>query len=76
MLTPVGLFPIACTGLNINELIEGAKEQRLRSLECDFEKNISYLYAAIRNILYKKGKTIEILSNFDDKLYFLGEWWR
>ncbi len=76
VLTPVGLLPIACADINIRDLIKGAKSQRERSLECDLEKNMSYKYAAIRNILYRKGKRIEILSDFDYKMFFLGEWWR
>lgn len=76
VLTPVGLFPIACAGINIHDLIAGAKAQRKQTLECDLESNISYKYAAIRNILYRKGKAIEILSNFDYKLLYISEWWK
>jgi glucose-6-phosphate isomerase len=76
VLTPVGLLPIACAGINIRELLSGARAQREASSECDLEKNISYKYAAIRNILHRKGKSIEILSDFDYRFYFFGEWWR
>lgn len=76
VLTPVGLLPIACAGINIRDLIEGAAEQRQESLLCDLGSNISYKYAAIRNILYRRGKKIEILSSFDHRFRYLSEWWK
>jgi len=76
VLTPAGLLPIACSGVNIRELIAGARDQRQQSLSCDIDLNPSYRYAAIRNILYRKGKKIEVLSNFDYKLHYVGEWWK
>ncbi|MGB2630322.1 MAG: glucose-6-phosphate isomerase [Candidatus Omnitrophota bacterium] len=76
VLTPVGLFPIACAGINIRDLLAGAKDQSRKTLECALEGNASYKYAAIRNILYRKGKRIEILSNFDYRLHYFAEWWK
>ncbi|RKY41606.1 MAG: glucose-6-phosphate isomerase [Candidatus Makaraimicrobium thalassicum] len=76
VLTPVGLLPAACAGINVRDLIAGAKEQRLRSVGCDLSENMSYRYAAARNVLYRGGKRIEVLSNFDDRLHYLGEWWK
>ncbi|MEA3489784.1 MAG: glucose-6-phosphate isomerase [Candidatus Omnitrophota bacterium] len=76
VLTPVGLVPMACAGINIRSLVAGAREQRRASLDCDIENNISYKYAAVRNILYGKGKKIEILSSFDSRLHYLDEWWK
>ncbi len=75
VLTPVGLLPIACAGFNIEELISGAKRMLEISLET-FEKNPVYQYAAIRHLLYKKEKYIEILANYDLRLNFLAEWWK
>ena len=76
VLTPVGLFPIACAGINIREMVAGAKDQMNVSRECNIETNMSYKYAVLRNALYRKGKRIELLSSFDSKLYYLDEWWR
>ena len=76
VLTPVGLLPISCAGVDITELIEGARAQRRRSLVCDIDGNMSYRYAAVRNILYRAGKRIEILSSFDSRLHYLDEWWK
>ncbi|MBU1894381.1 MAG: glucose-6-phosphate isomerase, partial [Candidatus Omnitrophica bacterium] len=76
VLTPVGLLPIACAGINIKELIAGACAERKDSLSENLNKNISYKYAAIRNILYRKGKKIEILSSFDNSLHYFDEWWK
>jgi glucose-6-phosphate isomerase len=74
--TPVGLLPIACAGINIRELVEGALRQREESLNCDISSNISYMYAAVRNCLYRKGKRIEILGSFNSKLHYVDEWWK
>ncbi|MGB2598929.1 MAG: glucose-6-phosphate isomerase [Candidatus Omnitrophota bacterium] len=76
VLTPVGLVPIACAGINIQDLVAGARAQRKRISGCNLENNISYKYAAIRNILYRKGKVIEIFSNFDYKMLYISEWWK
>jgi glucose-6-phosphate isomerase len=76
VLTPVGLLPIACEGIDIRGLIDGARQSRTESRECDLTANMSYLYAAIRNILYRKGKVIEISSNFDKKFHYISEWWK
>ncbi len=76
VLTPVGLLPIACAGFNIEELISGAKKMlEISSLET-FDKNPVYQYAAIRHLLYKKEKYIEILANYDLRLNYIAEWWK
>lgn len=77
VLTPVGLLPIAVAGLDISKLIEGAvfMEENTKP-EIPFEENIAEQYAVTRNELYKKGKKIEILANFNPKLHFLAEWWK
>lgn len=76
VLTPVGLLPCACAGVDIRALLEGAEQMKEALAECDAEKNPSDRYAAIRNILYSKGKKIEILSSFESGLHYLAEWWR
>ncbi|MFH1395602.1 MAG: glucose-6-phosphate isomerase [Candidatus Omnitrophota bacterium] len=76
VLTPVGLLPIACAGINIKELIAGARAERKDCLGTNLNKNICYKYAAVRNILYRKGKKIEILSSFDNSLHYFDEWWK
>jgi glucose-6-phosphate isomerase len=72
----VGLFPIACAGIDIAEFVAGALGQRERSVVCDVGENISYMYAAVRNCLYRKGKKIEILGSFNSKLHYVDEWWK
>lgn len=74
--TPVGLLPMAVAGINIESMMLGAKDGFKEYLEEDLEKNPCYQYAAIRNILYQKGKEIEILVNYEPSLLFLGEWWK
>ncbi|MDR0332914.1 MAG: glucose-6-phosphate isomerase [Dysgonamonadaceae bacterium] len=77
VLTPVGLLPIAVAGINIRKLVEGALEMENASgTDTDFEYNLPAIYAVIRNLLYKKGKKIEILANYHPKLHFLAEWWK
>jgi len=76
VLTPVGLLPIACAGINIRDLVAGAKQQQHNSRDHDLENNISCRYAAIRNLLYRKGKKIEILASFDNRLHYVDEWWK
>lgn len=75
VLTPVGLLPIAVSGVNIDELIKGALDG-MDEYSKDIEENISYQYASIRNILYNKGKDIEILVNYEPCLQYLSEWWK
>ena len=78
VLTPVGLLPIACAGLDIEQLIAGAKAmEEATSTSIPFDQNISAQYAAIRNAIYMDlGKKIEILANFQPKLHFIAEWWK
>jgi len=75
VLTPVGLLPIACSGVNIDELMEGARAAQ-KAYTAPFEENDCYKYAAIRNILNRKGKNIEMLINYEPRLHYLGEWWK
>jgi glucose-6-phosphate isomerase len=76
VLTPVGLLPIAIAGIDIRKLIEGAKFMEERLLVENYNRNSAAHYAAVRNVLYKKGKKIEILVNFNPKLHYFGEWWK
>ncbi|MDE6322094.1 MAG: glucose-6-phosphate isomerase, partial [Muribaculaceae bacterium] len=75
VLSPVGLLPIAVAGYDIDALIEGA---RLMQELCakPSEQNIAMIYAAARNLLYRGGKKIEILVNYNPKPHFFGEWWK
>jgi glucose-6-phosphate isomerase len=77
VLTPVGLLPIAIAGFSIRELVQGAKSmEEITKPETDFEHNPAAVYAAARNALYKSGKKIEILTNYNNKLAFVSEWWK
>lgn len=76
VLTPVGLLPQAASGIDIRELLRGGSDMKDLCSALDLEKNISYRYAAARQLLYRKGKNIEILSGFNPCLYYLAEWWR
>lgn len=76
VLTAVGLLPIAVSGADIDMLMEGAKSMRERCLNNNFANNDAVLYAAVRNILLRKGKNIEILANYEPSLHYVGEWWK
>ncbi len=76
VLTAVGLLPIAVSGADINKLMEGARSMRESCLNKPFKENDAVLYAAIRNILLRKGKSIEILANYEPALHFVSEWWK
>lgn len=75
VLTPVGLLPMAVAGVNIDSMIQGAAKMREICMERS-GNNIAIQYAALRNLLYGKGKTIEILVNFNPKLQYFAEWWK
>lgn len=76
VLTAVGLLPIAVSGADIDQLMAGAAYGRKRALESSFEENPSLLYAAIRNILLRKGKQVEIMANYEPSLHYVSEWWK
>lgn len=77
VLTPVGLLPIALAGIDIRQLVAGAAYMEQETApSVPFEKNIAEQYAVTRNELYKKGKKIEILANFNPKLHYIAEWWK
>ena len=76
VLTAVGLLPIAVSGADIDKLMEGAASGRKNALELSYEENDALLYAAIRNILLRKGKGIEILANYEPSFHYVSEWWK
>lgn len=76
VLTAVGLLPIAVSGADIDKLMEGAAEGRKLALEQEFASNDALQYAAIRNILLRKGKTIEVLANYEPACHYVSEWWK
>ena len=77
VLTPVGLLPIACAGIDIEQLVAGAQAMEKQcAVSVPFEENPAAVYAAVRNALYSNGKKIEILINFQPKLHYYAEWWK
>ena len=76
VLTAVGLLPIAVSGADIEKLMEGAASGREMALNLPFEENDAMQYAAIRNILHRKGKAVEILANYEPSLHYVSEWWK
>ena len=76
VLTAVGLLPIAVSGADIDKLMEGAQTGRKAALEAPFEENDAVKYAAVRNILLRKGKGIEILANYEPRVHYVSEWWK
>ena len=76
VLTAVGLLPIACAGINIDKLMQGAKIAEEKYKDSNLKYNDCYKYAIIRNILYKMNKNIEILVDYEPKLHFFIEWWK
>lgn len=75
VLTAVGLLPIAASGADIEKLMEGARSMRKLCLETEVEKNDAIQYALIRNILHAKGKSVEVLANYEPIFHYVGEWW-
>lgn len=76
VMTAVGLLPIAVSGADIDALLEGAAAGRSRALENSYEENDALQYAAVRNILHRKGKAVEILVNYEPSLHYISEWWK
>jgi glucose-6-phosphate isomerase len=76
VLTPVGLLPIAAAGINVDLLLDGAKSGMEEYSSQNIQDNICYQYAALRNILNKKGKDIEILVNYEPSWHYFSEWWK
>jgi len=76
VLTAVGLLPIAVSGASVDRLLEGAQNARKIALESEFQHNPALQYAAIRNILLRKGKQVEVLANYEPSHHYIGEWWK
>ncbi|KAF0335160.1 glucose-6-phosphate isomerase [Pediococcus acidilactici] len=76
VLSAVGLLPIAVAGGDIDQLMKGAEDASKEYTDTDVNKNDAYKYAALRNILYRKGYTTELLENYEPTLQYFGEWWK
>ncbi|MBE9917070.1 glucose-6-phosphate isomerase [Paenibacillus donghaensis] len=76
VLTAVGLLPIATAGINIEEMMKGAADAAKEFSNPNVAENQAYQYAAVRNALYRKGKAIEILVNYEPSLHYVSEWWK
>ncbi|MCQ6268047.1 glucose-6-phosphate isomerase [Fictibacillus sp. WQ 8-8] len=76
VLTAVGLLPIAVSGVNIDEMMNGAAEASKDYSNPNLAENEAYQYAAARNALYNKGKTIELMVNYEPGLHYVSEWWK
>lgn len=76
VLTAVGLLPIAVAGIDIDELMQGARDAKAALVSPSLKKNDALKYAAIRNILYRRGKTVEVLVGYEPYMLMLNEWWK
>ena len=76
VLTPVGLLPIAVAGIDIDKLLDGARFAQEKYSDSNLKYNDCYKYAVARNILYNQKKSIEILTCYNPKLYYMVEWWK
>lgn len=76
VLTAVGLLPIAACGADLDMLMKGAQVAREDFASSNLSENICYQYAAIRNALYRKGKTTEMMVNYEPRLHYFAEWWK
>lgn len=76
VLTAVGLLPIAVSGVSIDAIMQGAQDAMKELSEPSLDKNPAYQYAAVRNLLYQKGKLIELLVNYEPGLHYFAEWWK
>ena len=76
VLTAVGLLPIAASGADVDSIMQGAYDAMKEYSNPDIEKNDCYKYAAARNALYRKGKTTEIMVNYEPQAHYFAEWWK
>jgi len=76
VLTAVGLLPIAVSGADIDAMMKGAEEASVDFSKRSLKENAAYQYAAVRNIMYRKNKTTEILVNYEPDLHYFNEWWK
>ena len=75
-MTAVGLLPIAASGADIDQLMKGAADASVAFSSDKIEENAAYQYAVLRNVFYRKGKTTEILVNYEPSLQYFSEWWK
>ena len=76
VLTAVGLLPIAAVGINIDDLMAGAKDAMNDFANKNMDENQALQYAAVRNILHRKGKHLELMVNYEPRVHYLAEWWK
>ena len=76
VLTAVGLLPIAAAGIDIDELMRGAADAVKDFSSKKLEENQALQYAAVRNILLRKGKSVELMVNYEPRLHYFAEWWK
>jgi glucose-6-phosphate isomerase len=76
VLTPVGLVPLALAGVDIKAFVDGFRAGEKEYANTDLKQNICYQYAAIRNVLYRKGKVIEMMASFYPNVQYVTEWWK
>jgi glucose-6-phosphate isomerase len=76
VLTAVGLLPIAVAGADIEAMMKGAQDASRDFGKSELMENPAYQYAVVRNVLYNKGKTIEMLINYEPALQYFAEWWK
>ena len=76
VLTAVGLLPIATAGIDIDELMNGARLAQDRYSDENLKYNECYKYAVLRNVLYEKEKNIELLITYEPKMHYFIEWWK
>lgn len=76
VLTPVGLLPIAAAGIDVKALLEGAVKMQKSLEKSNIEENPAMLYAVLRNALYNKGKSTELMVNYIPRMHYFSEWWK
>ena len=76
VLTAVGLLPIAVAGIDIRELMKGAKDASKAYKKMSIEENPCYQYAAVRNCLLRSGYTTEVMVNYEPSFHYMTEWWK
>lgn len=76
VLTACGLLPIAVAGCDIDEIMRGAADAYKELSVCDIEKNDAYKYAVLRNALYRKDKSVEIMACYEPAYQYMNEWWK
>lgn len=76
VLTAVGLLPIAAAGIDIDKMMQGAYDAQVEYSNPNLAENQCYQYAVVRNSLSRKGKTVELMVNYEPALHYFGEWWK